>query len=164
MSRKTLGLVAVVAFTVLSVASTSSEPAPDDGYRTVSFRVENHYAESLFTLSYEIELPEGTSEDGEPWEVRDGPAEGTVLEQKRLDAYDRETVSDVVTVPVGSRVHVTLVARSLGDDYVFDELEDPDDGAPGLVVTDSRSQTTLVLEYDYDLANAAFSVSYGWRY
>jgi hypothetical protein len=31
-----------------------------------------------------------------------------------------------------------------------------------VVLTDSKAQTTFEIEYDFDVANAGFGVSYGW--
>ena len=127
-------------------AVTASVPAgdyDDSGNASVSFELINEYAESIFTVSYTV--PDSSEIDG-----FSGEPSGVIADGLRLDAYESHTVDDVFSAPEGTPVIVEFVGRSLGEDNSFPSIE-----------LEIGSLGICTLRYEYDLANATFSVGHG---
>lgn len=129
------------------VATVASSPPPPDGPPSVSFVIENRYAESIFSASWDVP-------DADEVEDFEGDATGVIAEEVRLDSFEEHRVDDAFLAPAGTDIIVTFAARSLGEDQGFDPL-------PMTVPDESFGAVVCTVRYDFYLANAAFGVEYG---
>lgn len=104
--------------------------------------VHNDFAESLFTLKYEL-----LDEDGE---VLDS---GTAMEDQRIGDGMSYTARNAFEAPLNDETfRLTLSAVSLGERVIF---------AP---ITPERDGTgyTYHVRYSFDTATGGFAISHGW--
>lgn len=129
-----------------SGGSVIPAPAVIGPVKPFNVRLSNSYADSIFTLDVTII---GKPIDG-----------GTAPMGKKVRVWDRERVAGhdfvrrdaLFTIPRDSDVKVSLTAMSLGENRYFTPT----------VKADPHSDT-LSIDYDWDVATAAFTIHFGWR-
>lgn len=137
---RTVASLSVLCAFVACGPGQAFDPAANQPAERVKFRVDNNYAESLFTISYA-----GLDRDG-------GTLAGSAFTDKRI-AGNGSATSEEVGFMSGSAVTVTFSAMSLGEVQHFDPLP---------VDLSQNSGSTLAFTYDYDLATAKFRVAHRW--
>lgn len=134
-----------VAVSRLAPSQRTEGPTSNALVKPLNIKIRNRYAESIFTVDVTVS---SKRVDG-----------GTAPIGKKVRVFDRERVAghsfaerdDVFMVARDAQVKVNFAATSLGEERYFTAKLDPE---PQL--------STIVIEYDWDVATAAFTISYIW--
>ncbi|MEK7178574.1 MAG: hypothetical protein AAB721_02890 [Patescibacteria group bacterium] len=120
------------------------------GSLTLNVRMRNEYAESIFTVDVTIEAPTdgGTISIGEP-----AGTKKRVFDNERIAGSAFKVSTTTLNADPRAVLFLEIVGTSLGRQHAFSGREP---------VSDSGSNRTLGLVYDYDLALASFRLRYGW--
>lgn len=149
-----VGSMILGALTTASSKATSNEPSAtipagpkvERPVKQCNVVLINSYAESLFTLDVTVL---GKRVDG------DSPLTGKkvrVFERERVPGHQRVERENLFMMSRGADVKFTLAGTSLGETRYFTATLPAD-----------RRRDTLKIEYDWDVATAAFTISYEWR-
>jgi hypothetical protein len=129
--------------------STPSAPTPprvESPLKPLSVTIRNKYAESLFTLDVTVV---GKRVDGDSPLVA---KKYRVCERARIEGHGSEDFRDLFKMNRAADVKFTFAATSLGETRYFT-----------VTVQADKTHDTLRIDYDWDVATAAFTISYGWH-
>lgn len=133
-------LLVVAVVSLVGCGAFFSGPPEPTGPLAMSARVENDYAESLFTMAVTVSTPDG------------GSTTTQVFDEKRIGS------SSSATAPFEARpgdvVEFAFSALSLGQRQSF--------GSVKMTESVVSSKKSLVVAYDFDLATAKFGIKYRW--
>jgi len=129
------------------VVAPVAEPVRDPGpVKPLNVRLSNSYADSIFTLDVTVL--------GKPVDGGNAPMgkKVRVWDRERIAGHDFVRRDALFTVPRAADIKVNLTAMSLGENrYLTTTIK----GDP--------YSDTLSIDYTWDVATAAFTISYGWR-
>lgn len=117
-------------------------PVEGPDTRTLKVRVVNHYAESLFSIGYQYTDAMGVQQSA------------NLFSRERVSAGASTTTEVKLPSSASSKVTLTVVATSLGQDRSFPPLE---------IDILGHSFDTYTIGYSYDLATASFAIEHGWN-
>lgn len=120
------------------------------GTTTLNFRIENEYAESIFTADVTVESPAdgGVLTMGDP-----AGTKKRLFDNERIAGSGQKSSGIMVNVPENAVLFFEIEATSLGQKHSFSGREP---------VSDRNGKRLLRFVYDYDIALAKFGVRYGW--